>query len=308
MSKIEWTGKTWNFIRGCTPVTLSTKDRSGCANCYAKNMAWRLQSMKDMQAKGYDGVVRKDSNGVVRKDSNGEVQWTGKINFDPDALLKPLQRTKPETYFVESMGDLFHKDVQDDWLDQAFAIMALCPQHTFQILTKRPKRAFEYLNECLYYKGKTLSGHRSFSALVALCDRIDQEQPNNKITHSSHWQKGYPFPNVWLGTSIETQEAFEARAYHLQELKQQGWKTFYSCEPLLEPLNLNLDMMPVDLVITGYESGHGAREPIGGEDAARSLRDQCVATGTKFFYKQKIEDGKKISLPELDGKVWSELP
>jgi len=72
------------------------------------------------------------------------------------------------------------------------------------------------------------------------------------------------FPNVWLGTSIETQEAFEARAYHLQELKQQGWKTFYSCEPLLEPLSLNLDMMPVDLVITGYESGHNARKPIGG--------------------------------------------
>jgi protein gp37 len=302
-SKIEWTGDTWNFIRGCTPVTLSTKDRSGCTNCYAKNMAWRLQGMEAMRAKGYDGVVKKDS--------NGEVQWTGKINFDPEALLKPLQRTKPETYFVESMGDLFHKDVQDDWLDQAFAIMALCPQHTFQVLTKRPERMAKYLNECLYYKGKALSGHRSFSALVALCDKIDREQPNNKITHSSHWQKGYPFPNVWLGTSIETQEAFEARAYHLQELKQQGWKTFYSCEPLLEPLSLNLDMMSVDLVITGYEHKQNmpdAREPASGEDAVRSLRDQCVAAGTKFFYKQKVEDGKKISLPELDGKVWSELP
>ena len=301
MSKIEWTGKTWNFIRGCTPVTLSTKDRSGCANCYAKNMAWRLQGMEDMKAKGYDGVVKKDS--------NGEVQWTGKINFDPDALLKPLQRTKPETYFVESMGDLFHKDVQDDWLDQAFAVMALCSQHTFQVLTKRSERMAKYLNEPLYYNGKPMPTHRSFSALVALCDKIDREGINNKInTHSSHWQKGYPFPNVWLGTSIETQEAFEARACHLQELKQQGWKTFYSCEPLLEPLNLNLDMMPVDLVITGYESGHGAREPVGGEDAVRSLRDQCVATGTKFFYKQNVVNGRKISLPELDGKVWRELP
>jgi protein gp37 len=124
-------------------------------------------------------------------------------------------------------------------------------------------------------------------------------------------ETGYPrlpLSNVWLGTSIETQEAFEARAYHLQELKKQGWKTFYSCEPLLEPLSLNLDVMPVDLVITGYESGHNAREPIGGEDAVRSLRDQCVAIGTKFFYKQKVENGKKISLPELDGKAWSELP
>lgn len=253
MSKIEWTEETWNFIMGCTPVTLSTKSQSGCTNCYAKNMAWRLQNMG---TKGYDDVVRKDS--------NGEVQWTGKINFQSDALSKPVKKKKPTLYFVESMGDLFHKDVKYEWLESAFSVMSQCPQHTFQILTKRSQRASEYL------------AFRS------------------------------PLNNVWIGTSIETQEAFEARAYHLQELKQNGWKTFYSCEPLLEPLNLSLDLMPVDLVITGYESGHGAREPISGEDAVRSLRDQCVATGTKFFYKQKVENGRKISLPELDGKVWSD--
>ena len=112
MSKIEWTEKTWNPITGCTKVS------PGCAHCYAENVANRFWGDRKF----------------------------GDVQFHEDRLRQPLRRKKPTMYFVNSMSDLFHESVTDEQLDRIFAVMALTPQHTYQVLTKRPKRMLEYCN------------------------------------------------------------------------------------------------------------------------------------------------------------------
>jgi protein gp37 len=114
-SKIEWTGHTWNPTTGCTKVS------PGCKNCYAEAMVPRLKAMKKP---GYE-------NGF-------------KFTLQPNRLSQPLQRRKPTTYFVNSMSDLFHEDISDEYLDMVFEIIKRTPQHTYQILTKRADRLPDY--------------------------------------------------------------------------------------------------------------------------------------------------------------------
>lgn len=135
MSNIEWTGQTWNPIIGCSKIS------EGCRNCYAISQAYRNLMMvrgipeeKRGRLAYYEGLTKSMS------------EWSGKVVFVPEALEIPLKRKKPTTYFVNSMSDLFHDKVKDEWLDQIFAVMALTPQHTYQILTKRPERMKEYLS------------------------------------------------------------------------------------------------------------------------------------------------------------------
>lgn len=114
-SRIEWTEQTWNPITGCTKVS------PGCKNCYALAMSTRLQAMK---APGYERGFE--------------------VTLQPNRLAQPLSRRKPTMYFVNSMSDLFHEDVPDTYIDQVFAVIRQCPQHTFQILTKRAERMTYY--------------------------------------------------------------------------------------------------------------------------------------------------------------------
>lgn len=122
-SSIEWTDATWNPVAGCTIVT------AGCTNCYAMRMAARLDAMGMGK---YRGLTRK---------SGGRAVWTGKINLDEAALSMPATWRKPRRVFVNSMSDLFHPGVPDDFIGRVWESMEACPQHTFQILTKRPDRA-----------------------------------------------------------------------------------------------------------------------------------------------------------------------
>jgi protein gp37 len=117
-SRIEWTEATWNPVTGCTKVS------AGCKNCYAERMAKRLQSMGVAQYR--DGF---------------------KLTLQPEMLDVPRRWKQPRTVFVNSMSDLFHKDVPLSFIKQVFAVMNDCPQHTFQILTKRPEVAAEYSRE-----------------------------------------------------------------------------------------------------------------------------------------------------------------
>jgi protein gp37 len=129
-SKIEWTERTWNPIVGCSVVS------PGCTNCYAMKMAARIEAMGN-QAR-YRGTTKK---------VNGNSVWTGKLAIAPDATIsEPLRRRKPTTYFVNSMGDVFHEDLPDEWIDRVFAVMALSPRHTFQVLTKRAGRMRAYVS------------------------------------------------------------------------------------------------------------------------------------------------------------------
>ncbi|MBA8889291.1 protein gp37 [Dokdonella fugitiva] len=117
-SKIEWTEQTWNPVVGCTKVS------AGCKHCYAEVMARRLQAMR---TPGYE-------------------QGFKKIRLRPEKIDEPLRRTKPTVYFVNSMSDLFHPDVPDQFIDQIFSTMAAATMHTFQVLTKRPERMACYLD------------------------------------------------------------------------------------------------------------------------------------------------------------------
>ncbi|WP_146090272.1 DUF5131 family protein, partial [Rhodoblastus acidophilus] len=129
-SKIDWTDATWNPIVGCSIVS------PACTNCYAMAMARRIECMKSGTA--YEGTTRLSVNGTP--------VWTGKVAQAVEhALTQPLRWRRPRKIFVNSMGDLFHESVPDEWIDRVFAVMALAPQHTFQILTKRAKRMRDYL-------------------------------------------------------------------------------------------------------------------------------------------------------------------
>lgn len=121
-TSIEWTDATWNPVAGCTILT------AGCTNCYAMRMAARLEAMGTDK---YAGTTRK---------SGGRAKWTGHIVLDEKALDVPTSWAKPRRVFVNSMSDLFHDDVPDDFIRKVWLTMAATPRHTYQILTKRPER------------------------------------------------------------------------------------------------------------------------------------------------------------------------
>ena len=288
-SKIEWTDATWNPVRGCSRVS------EGCRNCYAETVANRFCG----PGSPYEGVVQVDADG------KGLGKWNGQIKFVERRLLDPLHWKEPRRIFVNSMSDLFHENVTDEMLDRIFAVMALCPQHTFQILTKRPERMLEYCSisnrraaitdaaEYLGLKAKYVDGH-----LQADSDGM------------AHW----PLANVWLGVSVENQKAADERIPLL--LQTRASVRFLSVEPMLNAVNLDdfLYSRPgidsgrlnrLHWVICGGESGPGAR-PMH-PDWARSLRDQCVGAGVPFFFKQWGEWGPGSVLMSTGERVFREF-
>lgn len=243
-SKIEWTDTTWNPITGCTKIS------DGCKNCYAERMSKRLAGRC-----GYP------------KDNPFQV------TLHPDKLKDPLKWKKPRRVFVNSMSDLFHDDVPFEFIWAVWARMVTNRQHTYMILTKRPKRMKEFFN----------------------------------WNASQEFKVETTWSNIWLGVSVENQATADERIPLLFQVP--ATVRFVSCEPLLGPVNLErieprgksafihslsgtvsvpfmvLDNYPkLDWVIVGGESGPGAR-PMH-PDWVRSLRDQCQAAGTKFFFKQ----------------------
>jgi protein gp37 len=261
-SKIEWTEATWNPIVGCSILT------PGCTNCYAMKMAARIEMMKRSH---YDGTTKK---------VKGNAVWTGKLALAPDhILLEPLKRKKPTTYFVNSMGDLFHEDCPDEWIDKVVAVMSMCPHHTFQVLTKRAERMRAYSTD-----REHVIGH-----IVAAQDMVHA----GLVKGPAEIQIAWPLPNVWLGVSAERQQEADERIPHL--LQTPAAVRFVSAEPLLGEIALGEFLIPPDIaarhgaptinwLIVGGESGPNAR-PMH-PDWARSLRDQCNAAGVAHFFKQ----------------------
>jgi protein gp37 len=240
---IEWTGtydqqgkllsegKSWNPVTGCTEVS------PGCDHCYARTIAERFRGVPgSAYEQGFD------------------------LKLWPDRLELPLRWKKPAKIFVNSMSDLFHKDVPDDYIYKVFETMRMAKQHTFQVLTKRPSR-------------------------VAL------------MAHRLYWA-----PNIWIGTSIESNE-YIWRADKLRQVPARV--RFISAEPLLGELT-DLDLDGIHWLIAGSESGHGAR--LMDDNWVRFLRDLCQQHETRFFFKQRTVKGKKVPTPELDGRTWKEFP
>jgi protein gp37 len=230
-SGIEWTDATWNPVTGCTKVS------PGCDNCYAETFAerWRGTPGHPYEA-GFDLTLR------------------------PERMDQPLRWTKPRRVFVNSMSDLFHDDIPDDFIASVFAVMALTPRHTYQLLTKRHARM------------RSLLSNPDFKAAVALAALSFDD-----AILSGPW----PLPNLWLGVSVEDQKWADIRIDALRETP--AAVRMLSLEPLLGPLD-SLDLTGIGWVIVGGESGPGAR-PMH-PDWVRSLRDQCTSAGVPFFFKQ----------------------
>lgn len=287
-SKIEWTNETWNPVVGCTRAS------RGCDNCYAVRMSHRLENMGQSK---YSGLT------VVN--GRGDRHFNGQVRCVEADLQIPLRWKKPRRCFVNSMSDLFHRDVPFEFIDKVFAIMALCPQHTFQILTKRPERMAEYM--------ATLTPERLDAIVMQFLNNTQVEPPWTYVCRvQEHIGKlhGWPLPNVWLGTSCEDQAAADERIPHL--LRCPAAVRFLSCEPLLGPIDFRIvpgfnrvgsagqEVLRNLWVIAGGESGPGAR-PMH-PDWARSLRDQCQAARVPFFFKQWGEWRSP-----LDGERWNTM-
>jgi len=259
-SKIEWTEASWNPVRGCSIVS------PGCTNCYAMKMAHRFSG----KGKAYDGLTKLTKGGPV---------WTGKVSLHPELLDWPLRRRKPLRIFVNSMSDLFHEDVPDEFIRAVWCTMFDTPQHTYQILTKRPQRMLEYLLPRL-----------SIGGIIAK-----------------------PLDNVWLGVSVEDQARADERIPLL--LQTPAAVRWISAEPLLGPISFEGCWVEyadpaihenwlerLDWIVVGGESGPGAR-PMQ-LDWVRSLRDQCHAVGTPFFLKQL---GRWPIATKDEGYPWAQL-
>ena len=168
------------------------------------------------------------------------------VTLHPDRLEEPLRRKKPARIGVCFSADLFHEAVPDEFVDRVFAVMALCPQHTFVLLTKRPKRMQIFMNSM---------------CRVPVATR--------------------PPDNIWFGTSVEDQPTADERLPWL--LKTPAALRWVSLEPLIGPVE-RLELEGIHWAVVGGESGPKAR-PMH-PDWARSTRAQCVAAGVPFYFKQ----------------------
>lgn len=281
-SKIEWTDATWNPITGCTVHS------AGCTNCYAMQIAGTW-------------LKHHPSRKGLTREVNGNHVWTGEVKFNEQWLLQPIQWKRPRDIFVCAHADLFHEKVPDEWIDKIFAVMALAPQHRFQVLTKRSDRMRRYMTDLLEGTRRVLSEMSDLGAndTSANCAALWGEPFQRK-----------PLPNVWLGVSVEDQRAADERIPDL--LATPAAIRWLSCEPLLGPVRLfrdqsderhcwltgywqEIDCTPdggiahgrgpgLDWIVCGGESGRRAR-PMH-PDWARSLRDQCAAAGVPFHFKQ----------------------
>lgn len=224
----------------------------------------------------------------LTKQTKGGAVWTGEMRkASEDVLLAPLRRKKPTTYFVNSMSDLFHEKVPSEWIDEIFAVMALSPQHTFQVLTKRADRMKNYVTMARAHPVALVAMERAFSAMA--------RNPKSKlgagiVLHGDIMHlKDWPLPNVWLGVSTEDQRRADQRIPLLMQTP--AAVRFISAEPLLGPIKLwhvsdrsEFSYPDLSWVIIGGESGHGYRrmDPAWAYD----LRDQCVAADVPVFIKQ----------------------
>lgn len=241
--------------------------------CYAMALAKRLKGM-----------------GSAKYQNDGDPRTSGPgfgVTVHPDTLGAPLRWRRPRTVFVNSMSDLGHARIPQGFVVEVFAVMAATPQHTYQILTKRPERMARMLSR------------PTFSGLVAFAlERVASRHGLAMPEYAPWW----PLPGVWLGTSIELDE-YTRRADALRETP--AAVRFISAEPLLGPLP-SLDLTGIDWLITGGESGPNARPLDLGW--VRDLRDRCVEAGVAYFHKQNGGRTAKSGGRLLDGRTWSEYP
>jgi protein gp37 len=340
-TSIEWTDVTWNPVRGCSHVS------EGCRNCYAERFAARFSG----PGQPYEGLVKlvareirqfKTVNGEPTGDfrtvTRSEARWTGEVRLVPERLADPLSWRKPRRVFVNSMSDLFHETLTNEQIAAVFGVMAAASKHTFQVLTKRPKRMLEWFRWLDGY------GHEAMAveAAMHLCRGAADKRKLEAYERAVCGHRPWPLPNVWIGVSVENQSTTDERIPLL--LQTPAAVRFVSYEPALGPVDFDMprcdrrnheddwtiadDGTPwcnacdsersyghwlgidrVDWVIAGCESGPGARPAQ--VEWFRSVRDQCKAAGVPFFLKQTTSyDGQYTlvdyptpGIPKITGAI-----
>lgn len=242
-TKIEWIDKTWNPVTGCTPIS------AGCDHCFAKRMSRRLAGR----------------HGYPEAPHNFDVTW------HPDKLEQPTHWRKPRRIFLCSMSDPFHVAVRPHWLQDVFAVIAECPQHTFQILTKRPGKMrtwFEWYGDV----------------------------PGNVWLGVTAENQSQMEKRAWILKGIPAAVRFVSIEPMLERVYLPS-----ADFGLIAPNFSWLKGREIHWVVAGAETGPGAR-PM---DLAwaRSVRDQCLAAGVAFFFKRDSDGNRK-----LDGRLWEEFP
>jgi protein gp37 len=287
-TSIEWTDATWNPVRGCARVS------PGCEHCYAERQAHRFSGAGGP----YEGLTVLGKHGP---------RWSGVARFEPGILDAPLRWRKPRRIFVNSMSDLFHADLADAEIDRVLAVMLLSPQHTFQVLTKRPARMRDYLHDPQLYD-RVL---RAASVLRAQRPGLTSVGISNPSTMPARW--------IWWGVSCEDQQRADERIPLLLDCP--AAVRFVSAEPLLGPLNLRPwlglecthedayletdtnavicdacdEAALLDWVIVGGESGPGARPCR--MTWLETVVQQCAYAGAACFVKQ-------LGAEPWDDRLW----
>lgn len=248
---IQWTDATWNPLRGCTRVS------KGCENCYAETVAYRFSG----HGEPYEGLIAIGKKGP---------RWNGTIKLVPEKLDEPIRWTKSRMIFVNSMSDLFHHRVSNEYIAAVFGVMASAPKHTFQVLTKRPDRAKDWFD---WVSTKSPSP-------AEYCANEAYKLTNRKETKSVN--KTWPLSNVWLGVSCEDQDTADKRIPVL--LSCNAKIKWVSYEPALGPVDFRKWTNQVDWIVVGGESGSGARafDWLWADDVVKCT----TGTTTKVFVKQ----------------------
>jgi protein gp37 len=241
-------------VRGCSRVS------EGCRNCYAERQAARFAQPGSSYA---EVMERSEANpegpfhAFVRI-FHGHPQWTGRIELVEKHLEDPLHWKQPRRIFVNSMSDLFHEALPDEAIDRVFAVMALCPQHTFQVLTKRPKRMLEWFERGGPRKSDIPQFDFAGCAVNTFARRLlidRKELPEDEFTeennpwierlpwlHASGPMLMWPLSNVWLGVSVEDQKTADERIPLL--LQTPAAVRFVSYEPALGPVDFSRFIFP----------------------------------------------------------------
>lgn len=300
-TKIEWTDATWNPIVGCKVTT------PGCTNCYAMKLAGgRMRNHPTRR-------------GLTVETRGGPV-WNGDVRFNEAELLKPLSWSRPRRIFGIAHGDLFYEGVPTEWVDKVFAVAALSPRHTLQLLTKRVDRMRAYLTD-----------RRTPRRIARSCVDLAID---GKVGFSDDWPvlsigpvddpdditlQRWPLPNVWLGASVEDQPRADQRREDLRAIAAAAHLTWVSYEPALGPVDW-AGWEFIKWLVSGGESGGDARPT--NPDWHRAARDFCGAWFIAFLFKQwgeyrptsdaggpyMMHVGKKAAGRQLDGVTWDQYP
>ncbi|GAA0574962.1 phage Gp37/Gp68 family protein [Streptomyces mordarskii] len=310
-SAIEWTDTTWSPVIGCDRVS------PGCDSCYAITTARiRSHNPNPKIAAAFAGTAHRTAD---------RLDWTGNLNLLENRLTKPLTWPKPAKIFVNSVSDIFHQGVPEEFIAKIWAIMALTPRHTYQILTKRHARMRAVLTDTCRCGSEHAPGTHFRSAMAWAVsennpDRIPglPDDAEQRVT-----QAAWPLPNVWIGVSAENQQWAGTRVPAL--LQTPAAVRFVSCEPLIGAVDLTRWLRPVpdcgyvdpddgtcghpdaftpechrwaDCPVRGRSTQwHGLDWVIAGGESghgarpmhpqwARALRDECEVAGVPFFFKQ----------------------